>query len=230
MAIKKGLFLTLEGLDGAGKSTHVDWLVSRLQSHGLDVVCTREPGGTALGETLRSLLLAEPMHLKTETLLMFAARCEHLEAVIRPALARGAWVVCDRFTDATFAYQGGGRQLGGPAIEALEGWVHPDLQPDRTWLFDVPLDVARTRLSASRTLDRFEKEDEAFFLRTRQAYHQRVGADPGRFTVVDATRSIEAIRECLYLEIETLVADWQTKKPASGLMSKPEVKATQAYD
>lgn len=217
MTIKKGLFLTLEGLDGAGKSTHIDWLVAGLQAHGLDVVCTREPGGTPLGETLRGMLLNQPMHLKTETLLMFAARSEHLETIIRPALARGAWVLCDRFTDATFAYQGGGRELGGPAIEALEAWVHPDLQPDRTWLFDVPLDVARARLSATRTLDRFEKEDEAFFLRTRHAYHQRVSAQPARFSVVDATRTIDAIRDTLALELQALVTEWRAGAPMSGV-------------
>ena len=230
MTIKQGLFLTLEGLDGAGKSTHVDWLVARLQAHGLDVVCTREPGGTPLGETLRGMLLAEPMHLKTETLLMFAARCEHLETVIRPALARGAWVLCDRFTDATFAYQGGGRELGGAAVETLEAWVHPDQQPDRTWLFDVPLEVARARLSATRILDRFEKEDEAFFLRTRQAYHLRVDADPERFTVVDATHSIDAIREALQREIETLVADWKSGKTVSGRVGDVQSKDAGAHD
>ena len=210
MVMKPGLFLTLEGLDGAGKSTHVQWLVDQLQQYGLEVVCTREPGGTPLGETLRQLLLNEPMHLKTETLLMFAARCEHIETVIRPALARGAWVLCDRFTDATYAYQGGGRQLGGQAITDLEQWVHPELQPDLTWLFDVPLEVARERLSSTRTLDRFEKEDEAFFLRTRQAYHERVNGAPKRFSVIDATASIPAIREILQAQVQQLVWAWKT--------------------
>ena len=211
MDCKSGIFLTLEGLDGAGKSTHVHWLAEQLHSHGLDVVSTREPGGTPLGETLRELLLGQPMHLKTETLLMFAARCEHVETVIRPALARGAWVLCDRFTDATYAYQGGGRQLGGKPVTDLEAWVHPDLQPDCTWLFDVPLEVARSRLSATRTLDRFEQEDENFFLRTRKAYHQRVAQQPERFRVIDATQSIEAIRATLAGQLTALVQAWRAQ-------------------
>ena len=199
-----GRFLTLEGVDGAGKSTHIDWLVGTLRQRGYDVVSTREPGGTALGEQLRQLLLTHPMQLQTETLLMFAARCEHLHTVIRPALEQGAWVVCDRFTDATYAYQGGGRSLGAEPVRALERWVHPDIQPDRTWLFDVPLEVARQRLAASRELDRFEQEDIAFFQRTRQAYHERVQQNPQRFMVIDATCSIEQIRDRLHDDIELL--------------------------
>ena len=211
MVFASGLFLTLEGLDGAGKSTHVQWLVEQLQGYGLEVVCTREPGGTPLGETLRELLLNQPMHLKTETLLMFAARCEHVETVIRPALDRGAWVLCDRFTDATYAYQGGGRQLGGTPVTDLEAWVHPDLQPHCTWLFDVSLDVARSRLSATRTLDRFEQEDEAFFLRTRDAYHERVRHYPGRFRVIDGSHTIEQIRATLAGQVADLVQAWRNQ-------------------
>ena len=142
----RGRFITLEGVDGAGKSTHVDWLVAQLRDRGLSVVQTREPGGTPLGEKLRDLLLNDPMRLDTETLLMFAGRCEHLHTVIQPALDAGQWVVCDRFTDASYAYQGGGRQLGAARIAALEAWVQGDLQPDRTGLLDVPLAVARERL------------------------------------------------------------------------------------
>ena len=201
----RGRFITLEGVDGAGKSTHVQWLLDHLQSLGLQVVATREPGGTPLGEKLRECLLHQPMHLRTETLLMFAARNEHLEAVIRPALAAGKWVVCDRFTDATFAYQGGGRELGGPAVQALEEWVHPDIQPDCTFFFDVPLRVARERLARSREHDRFEREDDAFFERTRAAYHQRVLQAPQRFLVLDGTLSIEALRRQLGQRIDTLV-------------------------
>lgn len=212
MSAKKGLFLTLEGLDGAGKSTHIDWLIGQLQSHGVRVVSTREPGGTAVGEALRDMLLHQPMHLKTETLLMFAARCEHIEQVIRPALARGDWVLCDRFTDATFAYQGGGRELGGSAVTALEQWVHPDLQPDLTWLFDVPLAVARQRLAATRTLDRFEQEGDAFFERTRAAYRTRVAAQPDRFRVIDATQSIEHIRTVLQHHVDAAVTGWRTEQ------------------
>lgn len=201
----QGRFITLEGVDGAGKSTHVQWLLEHLQSRGLQVVATREPGGTPLGEQLRDCLLHQPMHLRTETLLMFAARNEHLEAVIRPALAAGKWVVCDRFTDATFAYQGGGRELGAAAVGALEEWVHPDIQPDCTFFFDVPLQVARERLARSRERDRFERESEAFFERTRQAYHQRVSQAPGRFLVLDGTLSIDALREQLKHRIGVLI-------------------------
>lgn len=201
----RGCFISLEGLDGAGKSTHVPWLVDQLKARGLPVLCTREPGGTPLGEQLRQMLLETSMHLKTETLLMFAARCEHVHAVILPALEAGQWVVCDRFTDASYAYQGGGRQLGESAVHALEQWAIPGIKPDRTWLFDVPLEVARERLTRSRQLDRFEQEGEAFFQRTRQAYHQRVQQQPQRFHLVDSTLPIEVVRARLTTEIDALV-------------------------
>ena len=204
---KRGLFLTLEGVDGAGKSTHVQWMVDTLASLGQRVLCTREPGGTPIGEKLRDLLLHEPMTLECETLLMFAARAEHVSKVIEPALASGTWVVCDRFTDATFAYQGGGRELGTPKIEALERWVHPTLQPDRTWLFDVPLEVARERLNRTRDKDRFEQEADAFFLRTRDVYLTRAAQQPHRFTVVDSTQPIDVIRGQLNDELARLVAE-----------------------
>ncbi|PLC51056.1 dTMP kinase [Pollutimonas subterranea] len=209
MHVQRGCFITLEGLDGAGKSTHVQWLVEQLQSRGLPVVSTREPGGSILGEQLRQLVLTQSMDLKTETLLMFAGRCEHLETVIRPALHAGKWVVCDRFTDATYAYQGGGRQLGEDRISALEQWVHADLQPDRTWLFDVPLEVARERLGNSRDLDRFEQEGDAFFERTRHAYHERARKHPQRLHIIDSTVSIEAVRRALLLQIDELVSAHQ---------------------
>lgn len=205
MTIKRGLFLTLEGVDGAGKSTHVQWMVDTLTSHGVSVLCTREPGGTPIGERLRELLLHEPMTLECETLLMFAARAEHVRSVIEPALASGAWVVCDRFTDATFAYQGGGRELGTAKIEALERWVHPDLQPDVTWLFDVPLEVARERLNRTRDKDRFEQEVDTFFLRTRQVYLDRAASQAQRFRVVDSTRSIDEIRTELSQQLNQLI-------------------------
>ncbi|MEY3741064.1 MAG: thymidylate kinase [Pseudomonadota bacterium] len=204
---KRGLFLTLEGVDGAGKSTHVQWMVDTLASLGQRVLCTREPGGTPIGEKLRDLLLREPMTLECETLLMFAARAEHVSKVIEPALASGTWVVCDRFTDATFAYQGGGRELGTAKIEALERWVHPTLQPDCTWLFDVPLEVARERLNRTRDKDRFEQEADAFFLRTRDVYLTRAAQQPHRFTVVDSTQPIDVIRGQLNDELARLVAE-----------------------
>lgn len=202
----RGRFITLEGVDGAGKSTHTAWMVQALRDLGLTVLATREPGGTPVGEKLRELLLSEPMALETETLLMFAARCEHVREVIAPALARGEWVVCDRFTDASYAYQGGGRQLGAARVAALEQWVYPDLQPDRTWLFDVPLDVARARLARSRQLDRFEREEDAFFERTRAAYHERARSSDGRIRIIDSSRPLEVVRAQLDSEVRELVA------------------------
>jgi dTMP kinase len=193
-----GRFITLEGIDGAGKSTHVAWIVERVAHMGRTPVATREPGGTPLGEALRELLLREPMTHDSEALLMFAARREHLERVIRPALARGDWVVCDRFTDATFAYQGGGHGVSADAIAALERWIHRDCQPDLTILFDVPTAVSRERLERARregrVLDKFESEHGAFFERVRDAYHARARADPRRFRVVDSTRPVAAVR------------------------------------
>ena len=203
----RGKFLTFEGVDGAGKSTHLEWMASQLRAHGVRVLLTREPGGTPLGERLREMLLTEPMHLETETLLMFAARCEHLRTVIEPALAQGTWVVCDRFTDATYAYQGAVRELGVERVTAIQQWVHPTLQPDRTWLFDLDLGIARQRLAGSRDLDRFEREGADFFTRTRQGYHQLVHQSPDRFMVVDASQTIEAIREDLLADLKCLLAD-----------------------
>lgn len=194
----KGKFITFEGIDGAGKSSHVEWLAEALRQRGRVVHVTREPGGTPLGEKLRELLLNEPMHLETETLLMFAARREHLARLIEPALARGEWVVCDRFSDATYAYQGGGRGLDRAKFLALEHWVHEHLQPDLTLLFDLPLDVARERIVlANRVLDKFEQERADFHERVRQAYLERAHVSPGRFRVIDANRSIDDIRKQL---------------------------------
>lgn len=207
VAARRGRFITLEGVDGAGKSTHLAWFVDRLREAGLDVVQTREPGGTPLAEKLRELLLHEPMRLDTETLLMFAGRCEHVRTVIEPALAQGKWVVCDRFTDATYAYQGGGRGLSAERIAVLEQWAHGELQPDATWLFDVPLEVARERLGRGRTLDRFEREDDAFFERTRAAYHARAAAAPARFRIVDSTRPLDAVRAELAAQMQACIAE-----------------------
>lgn len=194
----KGKFITFEGIDGAGKSSHVEWLAEVLRQRGHVVHVTREPGGTPLGEKLRELLLSEPMHLETETLLMFAARREHLARLIEPALARGEWVVCDRFSDATYAYQGGGRGLDRAKFLALEHWVHDHLQPDMTLLFDLPLDVARERIVlANRVLDKFEQERADFHERVRQAYLERAHVSPGRFRVVDANRPMHDIRKKL---------------------------------
>jgi dTMP kinase len=201
---RRGRFITFEGIDGAGKSTHIGHVTALLKHAGRTVVSTREPGGTPLGEKLRDLLLHETMHLETEALLMFASRREHVAQVIEPALAAGSWVLSDRFTDASFAYQGGGRGLARAKLDALEQWVHPDLQPDLTLLFDVPLDVARERLSATRTLDRFEQEEADFFARTRDEYLRRAHASPGRIVVIDSTRPIEDVRTAIGAALERL--------------------------
>ncbi|ASU38652.1 dTMP kinase [Herbaspirillum sp. meg3] len=198
-----GKFITFEGIDGAGKSTHIAFVADLLRARGLTVVTTREPGGTELGESLRSMVLHQKMHLETEALLMFAGRREHLAQVIEPALARGDWVISDRFTDATFAYQGGGRHLSLDKLDALEQWVHPHLQPDLTLLFDVPLEVARARLDAERTLDKFEQEKADFFAATRAEYLRRAKQFRQRFRVVDSTRSIADIQQ----EIAQLLVD-----------------------
>lgn len=190
----RGHFITFEGIDGAGKSTQIDFVAARLRERGIDVVVTREPGGTEVGEALRELVLRRPMSARTETLLVFAARAQHVEQVISPALAAGRWVVCDRFTDATYAYQSGGRGVPEAAVEALERWVHPDLQPDLTFLFDVAPDVAAQRLSAARAADRFEAEQREFFARVRAVYLQRARRFPARFVVLDGTQPPQAVR------------------------------------
>ncbi|MFC3108781.1 dTMP kinase [Undibacterium arcticum] len=192
-----GKFISFEGIDGAGKSTHIGYVAELLAARGLTVVTTREPGGTTLGEQLRELLLHEKMHLETEALLMFAARREHLAQVIEPALARGDWVITDRFTDASFAYQGGGRKLELQKLEALEQWVHPHLQPNLTLLFDVPLEIARARLDATRALDKFEQEQAGFFAATRNEYLRRAKQFPLRFRVIDSTRPLNDVRALL---------------------------------
>lgn len=201
---KPGLFISFEGIDGAGKSTHISFVQNILAQRGIKVISSREPGGTPLGEALRNLLLTEKMHLETEALLMFASRREHIAQVIQPALDAGTWVISDRFTDATFAYQGGGRKLDINKLNALEQWVHPHLQPDLTLLFDVPIEVARARLDATRTLDKFEQEKSEFFINTRNEYLRRAAEFPQRFKVIDSTRSIETIQQELSTIIDAL--------------------------
>jgi len=200
----RGRFITFEGIDGAGKSTQIDVVANALRARGIEPVITREPGGTPLAETLRTLVLNEPMGPATETLLLFAARSDHLERVLRPALAAGQWVLCDRFTDATYAYQAGGRGMSTERIAALEQWVHPDLQPDLTLLFDVPPEIAAQRLATARTADRFESEQIAFFGAVRQRYLERAAAYANRFFVVDSTASPEVIRG----QLTELMARW----------------------
>jgi dTMP kinase len=194
----RGKFITFEGIDGAGKSTHHGWMVEYLRSKGQNVVSTREPGGTPLGEKLRGLLLSETMNLETEAMLMFAARREHIVKVIEPALASSKWVVSDRFTDASFAYQGGGRGLARTKLQQLETWVQGDLQPDLTFLFDLDVVTASKRLQGTgQAADRFEKEKADFFERVRQAYLDRAKEFPRRFHVIDASLSIDKIHKLL---------------------------------
>jgi dTMP kinase len=195
-------FVTFEGVDGAGKSTHLAWFAETLAVRtGAEVVLTREPGGTPVGEALRGIVLATPMDLETETMMMFAARREHVVSVIGPALARGAWVVCDRFTDATVAYQGAGRGLPRDRIEALRAWVHPDLEPGTTILFDLDPVIAQARMDGSREQDRFEREGRAFFDRVRAAYLALAAAEPDRLRVIDGAHSVNDIR----IELEEIL-------------------------
>jgi dTMP kinase len=195
-----GLFITLEGPEGAGKSTNREYLAERLREHGLDVLLTREPGGTPLAERIRELLLApsdEPMASDTELLLVFAARAQHLAEVIRPALARGCVVLCDRFTDATYAYQGGGRGLDRERIAVLEHFVQGDLRPDLTLIFDLPVEVGLARAAARGRLDRFEQEGQDFFQAVRQAYLDRAAAQPQRYRLVDAAQPLAQVQQSL---------------------------------
>jgi dTMP kinase len=200
-----GKFISFEGIDGAGKSSHIGFVADFLAQRGKTVVASREPGGTALGEKLRELLLHQKMHLETEALLMFASRRENMAQVIEPALARGDWVLVDRFTDASFAYQSGGRGMDRSKMEGLEQWVHPRLQPDLTLLFDVPLEVARQRLDATRTLDKFEQEQADFFERCRKEYLRRAAQFPQRIVVIDSTRSFEETRARIAEALESLL-------------------------
>lgn len=189
-----GLFITLEGVDGAGKSSHLTWLEDWFKTRGHRVRMTREPGGTPIGEHLRELVLHEPMHPETEALIMFAARREHIEQVIRPALAAGEVVISDRFTDASFAYQCGGRGLPEARLAVLEAWVHADLNPDLTLLFDLSPEIAAQRLAAARAPDKFEREKTDFHARVRAAYLRRAEQFPQRIRVIDGSRSIAAVR------------------------------------
>jgi dTMP kinase len=192
-----GLFITLEGPEGAGKSTNREYLAERLREQGIDVLLTREPGGTPLAERIRELLLDpsdEPMAADTELLLVFAARAQHLQQVIRPALARGCVVLCDRFTDATYAYQGGGRGLSIERIAQLEQFVQGELRPDLTLIFDLPVEIGLARAAARGRLDRFEQEGRGFFEAVRQAYLQRAEQAPQRYRVLDAGQTLAQVQ------------------------------------
>lgn len=201
--MEKGKLITVEGVDGAGKSTQMAVIDQALRERGIDLVRTREPGGPETAEKIRKLLLNEPMSPKCELMLMFAAREENLDKIIRPALAKGQWVLCDRFTDASYAYQGYGRGRSIEEIRALENFVHPDLKPDLTVLFDVPTEVAAARLSGK--LDRFEKESQDFHRRVREGYLRMAKAEPERFYVVDGTQTPEQISA----QLREVFAQWK---------------------
>jgi dTMP kinase len=209
--MKRGLFITFEGIDGAGKSTHMAWSADYLRARGIALTLTREPGGTVLGEKLRELLLTTEghIHAETEALLMFAARRQHLEEIIRPALMHGECVLCDRFTDASFAYQGGGRGVEKRKLAALEAWVHPDLQPDLTVLFDVSAEVGQERVARIKSPDRFERENAEFFVRVRDAYLERMKESPSRFARIDGTRTISDVQTQLGQILALALSKWQ---------------------
>lgn len=194
-------FITFEGVDGAGKSTHLEWFAERLRQLGHEVLVTREPGGTPLGEQLREIVLNQSMTIGTEALLMFASRLEHVERLIKPALQSGTWVISDRFSDASFAYQGSGRGFDWHKLTQLEEWVHGDLNPDMTLFFDVPVEIARQRLAGNRRLDRFELEQEEFFVRVRDGYHRRIAEHPQRYAIIDGSQTIEQVQ----LRLEQLI-------------------------
>lgn len=201
----RGKFITLEGMDGAGKSTHIPDIVNQLKTSGREVVCTREPGGTPLGEDLREILLHKSMHPETETLLMFAARREHIANVIAPALAKGAYVISDRFTDATYAYQAGAKGVPAEKVNLLETWVQGNLQPDVTILFDVPVEISLKRLATARTPDKFERENVDFFEKLRNAYLERAKKDAARFRIINANQSLEVVKKEIKVIVEEIL-------------------------
>ncbi len=207
--MNKSRFITFEGVDGAGKSTHLNYFFEQLKDKGIPLLMTREPGGTPLGEKLREIVLHEPMHTDTEALIMFASRREHIEKVIKPALEKGTWVISDRFTDASFAYQGGGRGMPIAKLEQLETWVQGDFQPDLTLLFDVPIEVARERLNKNSAqtgvaLDKFEREQGDFFNKVRNAYLARAEKHPSRFRVIRAEKTLAEVQADLQHILSTL--------------------------
>jgi dTMP kinase len=202
-----GLFITVEGIDGAGKSTHIPYIESVLRDEGQQVIKTREPGGSPASDTLRRLLLEETLSPESELLLMFASRQEHLNHTIRPALAEGRCVLCDRFTDSSYAYQGNGRGIENDLIQTLESWIQKDLQPDLTLLFDIPVSVSverRKQRHTSNHKDRFEEESIYFYERVRQGYLERVRKHPHRFYVIDASKTIEEIQS----KLKEFIHEW----------------------
>ncbi len=205
---RRGLFITLEGGEGAGKSTAMAFLESHLKEAGVDLLCTREPGGTRLGESLRATLLSAddtPIDAMAELLMIFAARAQHIHEVIRPALDAGHWVLCDRFTDATYAYQGQGRGLGESRVAMLEDFVQEELRPDVTVLLDVPAELGLARARGRGALDRFEQEDMSFFERVRDAYLSRARRGGGRYRVIDASEELDSVQEALQATVDVLL-------------------------
>ena len=215
-----GRFITFEGIDGAGESTHIEPVADFLRQRGLAVVVTREPGGTELADALRDWLLRHEMSARTEALLAFAARRDHVERVIQPALAEGRWVLCDRFTDSTFAYQGAGRSLGNRAIGVLADWTLEGFGPDRTYWFSLDPIIAARRRSAARTADRFEREREAFFARVDAAYRERAVAEPERIRRIDASQAPEQIATLLRLDLDGWLAA-RAPRPAPVSPGRP---------
>jgi dTMP kinase len=210
LSADRGLFITVEGIEGAGKSTHINFIVNYLRAAGHDVVATREPGGTALGETIRSVVLqpqADEISIEAEALLMFAARAQHIEEVIEPALARGSWIVCDRFTEATYAYQGGGRGMPFSRIAVLEEWVQGALRPDLTLLLDISPEVGLERVGKRGGADRFDAETKEFFENVRNVYLRRAAQAQGRYAVIDAEQTIEAVRKAITDILDRTVSD-----------------------
>jgi dTMP kinase len=209
--MQPGKLISFEGIDGSGKSSNINFVTELLVARGIRVTSTREPGGTPLGEKIRAMTLNDSMHIETEALLMFASRREHLAQVIEPALTRGDYVLTDRFTDSSFAFQGGGRKLSLEKLNTLENFVHPNLQPDLTFLFDVPTDVAQARMAGTRNPDRFEQEKLAFHNDVRSEYLRRAAQFPDRFRVIDATKSLEDVRTDLKAILLDALAAWSQK-------------------
>jgi len=205
--MKRGKFITLEGGEGAGKSSNIPFIESYLSDRGVRLLMTREPGGTPLSERIREILLdkTQQMTPETELLLMFAARAQHLAQVIEPALVSGTWVICDRFTDATYAYQGGGRGIDRQRIATLEQWVQGDFRPDKTLIFDLPVSAGLARAGLRSSPDRFEQENLDFFERVREAYLQRAQAAPGRYAIIDASPDLDSVQRQLAAELDSLL-------------------------
>ncbi|MBL1261699.1 MAG: dTMP kinase [Thiotrichaceae bacterium] len=209
-ALSRGCFITVEGTEGVGKSSNITFIQETLQAAGIDVVATREPGGTPLGEEVRELLLDHRhsgMSSDAELLLMFAARAQHIKQLIQPALNQGQWVLCDRFTDATYAYQGGGRGISNERIATLENWVQGTLRPDITVLLDLPVDIGLARAAIRGVADRFEKEQQAFFEQVRNAYLAQAETQPKRYRIIDASRTLEAVQQQIAGVLQLILAE-----------------------